>query len=85
MAKKIFAIETDNFNGLNDKWNYVEIIVMGSDYAIHKLNGDVVNMATNLQPSEGVIGFQSETAEIYYRNIQIKEFDETPPMEQFLN
>jgi hypothetical protein len=32
----------------------------------------------------GVIGLQSETAEIYYRNIEIKEFDEVVPMEKFL-
>ena len=79
-----FATDTENFNGLNDKWNQVEIIVMGEDYAIHKLNGDVVNMATNLKPSEGIIGFQAETAELFYRNIEIKEFTESVPMESFL-
>ncbi|MDF7823551.1 DUF1080 domain-containing protein [Pontiellaceae bacterium B12227] len=76
--------EIDNFNALNDQWNQCEIIVMGAQYAIHKLNGDIVNMATNLKPAEGIIGLQSETAEIYYRNIEIKEFDEIIPMETFL-
>ena len=57
---------------------------MGNQYAIHKLNGRVVNMATDLSNSEVIIGLQSETAEIYYRNIQIKEFDETIPMQEFL-
>ena len=79
------ANKTDNFNGLNDKWNNVEIIVMGNEYTIHKLNGEVVNMATNLKPSEGIIGFQSETAEIFYRKIEIKELENSIPIETFLN
>lgn len=72
------------FNALNGKWNKCEVIVMGNEYAIHKLNGKIVNMATKLPYSEGVIGLQSETAEIYYRNIEIKEFGEVVPMEKFL-
>ncbi|WP_299780765.1 DUF1080 domain-containing protein [uncultured Formosa sp.] len=79
------ASHTTNFNGINNEWNHCEIIVMGSEYAIHKLNGEVVNMAFNLKPSEGIFGFQSETAEIYYRNIKIKEFDAIIPAEIFLN
>jgi hypothetical protein len=78
------AAPTEKFHGLDDEWNQCEIIVMGSEYAIHKLNGKVVNMAFNLNPSEGIIGLQSETAEIFYRNIQIKEFDEVIPTESFL-
>ena len=41
-------------------------------------------MCFNMAPSEGIIGFQSETAEIYYRNIWIKEFDEVIPFEEFM-
>ena len=78
------AKDTKNFNGLNDKWNNCELIVMGGEYTIHKLNGEVVNMAFNLKPGEGIIGFQSETAEIYYKDIEIKEFDEIIPAEKFL-
>lgn len=80
-----FAKPTDNHNALNGGWNVCEIIVMGGEYAIHKLNGEVVNIATNLTPGEGIIGLQSETAEIFYRNIEIKEFDEIIPMEVFTN
>ena len=72
------------FNALNNKWNSCEVIVMGNQYAIHKLNGKIVNMATDLSLSEGIIGLQSETAEIYYRNIMIKEFEKAVPMEVFL-
>ncbi|MBU2950918.1 DUF1080 domain-containing protein [Tamlana agarivorans] len=79
------AKATRNFNALNDQWNSCEIIVMGGEYAIHKLNGEVVNVIFNLKPSAGIIGFQSETAEIYYRNIEIKEFDEIISIEKFLS
>lgn len=72
------------FNGLNDKWNYCEAIVMGDEYAIHKLNGEVVNVGTDLTHGEGIIGFQSETSEIYYRNIEIMELNEFIPIEKFL-
>ncbi len=80
-----FAKPTENHNALNGEWNLCEIIVMGDQYAIHKLNGDVVNIAKGLTPGEGIIGLQSETAEIFYRNIEIKEFTEVVPMEAFLN
>lgn len=79
-----FAAPTENYNAVNDTWNNCEIIVMADAYTIHKLNGDIVNMAFNLNPSEGIIGFQSETAEIYYKNIEIKEFDKIIPAEEFL-
>ncbi|GAA3650058.1 3-keto-disaccharide hydrolase [Flavivirga jejuensis] len=79
-----FAAPTTNFNALNNEWNQCEIIVMGDAYAIHKLNGEIVNMAFNLSPGAGIFGFQSETAEIFYRNIKIKEFDKMVPAEEFL-
>ncbi|MCH6259008.1 DUF1080 domain-containing protein [Puniceicoccaceae bacterium K14] len=78
------ASPTDNHHALDGEWNECEIIVMGEHYAIHKLNGEIVNMATNLKPSEGIIGFQSETAEVFYRNIRIKEFEAVVPMEEFI-
>jgi hypothetical protein len=79
-----FASTPKKFNALNGKWNKCEIIVMGNQYVIHKLNGEIINIATDLSVGEGVIGLQSETAEIFYRKIQIKEFDEIIPMEKFL-
>ena len=78
------ALATATFNGLNDKWNQCEAIVMGDKYAIHKLNGEIVNIGTDLTHGAGILGFQSETAEIYYRNIRIKELDEFIPLERFL-
>jgi Domain of Unknown Function (DUF1080) len=72
------------FNALNDKWNECEVIVMGNEYSIHKLNGQIVNVATNLSHSEGIIGLQAETAEVFYRNIKIKEFAESVPIQTFI-
>ena len=79
-----YASPTDNHNSLNDQWNNCEVIVMGGDYVIHKLNGEVVNAAFNIFPSKGIIGFKGETAEIFYRNIRIKEFQKSVPVEEFL-
>ncbi|MEM7791723.1 MAG: DUF1080 domain-containing protein [Verrucomicrobiota bacterium] len=81
---QLYAKPTENFNALNGEWNECEVIVMGNEYAIHKLNGEVVNMATRLKPNSGIFGFQSETAEIFYRNIRIKELEESIPAEEFL-
>lgn len=78
------AFPTSNHHALDGQWNKCEVIAMADQYAIHKLNGEVVNMAVQLEISEGLIGFQSETAEIFYRNIKIKEFEEIPPMQEFL-
>ncbi len=78
------ASEKVNANKLNGKWNECEIIVMEDKYAIHKLNGEIVNMGENLHFSNGVIGLQSETAEIFYRNVRILEFDEVIPIDNFL-
>lgn len=55
---------------------------MGDQYAIHKLNREIINMAFNLKPNAVIFGFQAETAEIYY--IKIKEFDEVAPVEKFI-
>lgn len=79
------AQATNNYHALNGGWNTVEIISMGNEYVIYKLNGDVINMLFNPSPSKGIIGFQSETAEIFYRDIKIKEFDKNVPAEFFLN
>ncbi|MGJ8655537.1 MAG: 3-keto-disaccharide hydrolase [Akkermansiaceae bacterium] len=78
------AKPTENYHALDDQWNTCELIVMGGEYAIYKLNGEIVNMIFNLKPEKGILGLQSETAEIFYRNIQIKEFTESVPAEQFL-
>jgi uncharacterized protein len=66
-------------------WNQVEIIVMGDHFAIHKLNNEVVNFITNISISDGHIGLQAEFAEVFYRNMRIKEFEEALKLESFIN
>lgn len=66
-------------------WNQVEIIVMGDLFAIHKLNGEIVNLITNISIGEGYIGLQAEFAEIFYRNMRIKEFEEPLKLKSFIN
>ena len=43
-----------------------------------------VKMATDLSVGEGIIGLQSETAEIFYRNMEIKEFEKPVPLDTFM-
>ncbi len=70
---------------MGNQWNQCEIIVIGDQYVIHKLNGEVANVATNMNVGKGKIGFQSETAEIFYRNITITEVtDPSVPLSSFL-
>jgi len=79
------ALGNAEYHALDDQWNLCEVIVMSDQYAIHKLNGKIVNFATDLSKSEGVIGMQSETAEIFYRNMRIKEFSEVVPLKNILS
>lgn len=78
------AVPDAPFHGTDGQWNHCEVIVMGGHYAIHKLNGMIVNVATDITPSEGLIGLQAETAEIFYRHIAIKEFSAPLPIATFL-
>ena len=59
-------------HGLDGQWNQCELIVMGGDFAIHKINGKVVNYGTALSKDSGPIALQAETAEIFYQNINSK-------------
>ena len=38
-------------------------------------------MATDLSVGEGIIGLQSETAEIFYRNMETKESEKPVPLD----
>ncbi len=65
-------------------WNQCEIIVMADRFAIHKLNGEIVNLITDISSSAGGIGLQAEYAEIFFRDLEIKEFEEPMPLEHFV-
>jgi hypothetical protein len=54
------------------EWNTIEVIAKDGR-CIHKVNGVVVNEGTDANVREGKIALQSEGAEIYYRNIKLKE------------
>ncbi len=73
-----------SFHGLDDQWNEGEIIVMGDQYPLHKLNGKFVTMATQLGPAAGHVAIEAETGVTFWRNIRIKEFDHDIPVEEFL-
>ena len=53
------------------EWNRYEITVSGGKLTL-KVNGELVNEATGLDVLAGPIGFQSEGAEIHFRNIQLQ-------------
>jgi hypothetical protein len=80
-----YAHATAPFHGLGETWNECELIVMGDEFALHRLNGQIVNLATQLPVAEGPIALESETAEIFWRNIRIKEFPAPIPMTAFLH
>ncbi len=52
------------------EWNRMEVTCKG-DEIIVKVNGDLVNHATNCTDTKGAISLQSEGAEIHFRNIQL--------------
>ena len=65
------------------QWNTVDLIVAGSDYAVHVVNGRANNRLTELRQrgsqegqwvslAGGRIVLQAELAEVFFRNIKIK-------------
>lgn len=62
---------TDNSEKPMGEWNQFEITCKG-DEIIVKVNGDLVNHATNCSVTKGAISLQSEGAPIEYRNIVLK-------------
>jgi len=59
---------TDDSEKPLGEWNQIEITCKG-DEVIVKVNGDLVNHATDCSVSKGAISLQSEGAPIEYRNI----------------
>jgi hypothetical protein len=54
------------------EWNTVEIISYNGK-CVHIVNGVIVNVGEEASVKEGRILLQSEYAEIYYRNVRIRE------------
>ena len=55
---------------LHGEWNLLELIV-DHDHVKYFVNGKLVNEATDLNAVKGKILFQTEGAEVYYRNLEI--------------
>lgn len=52
------------------QWNTLECICEGDQITIF-LNGILVNMATHVKPSKGRIQIQSESAEVFFRKVEL--------------
>lgn len=75
---KVFQIHdgmVHTYKDTKEGWNTIELIVRGSESAVHIVNGTVVNRVSDLRQldKDGKILFQAEVAEAFYRNIEIKE------------
>jgi hypothetical protein len=57
----------------NGEWNTIEIIVRDGKIT-HRLNDVLVNEGSDPSIKEGHIILQSEGAELYYKNVKIKEY-----------
>jgi 3-keto-disaccharide hydrolase len=77
-----------DFEKPNGEWNILELYCYG-DKAVHVVNGHVVLVTEHLHTlatdstaasalNNGHIQLQSEGAEAFYRNIQIKKLDKMP-------
>jgi hypothetical protein len=53
------------------EWNLVDLIADG-DKVTYKVDGKVMNEGTGANPSRGRILFQSEGAEVFFRNIELR-------------
>ena len=80
------CIKSGDYELPHDRWNTVELICWG-DSSIHVVNGKVVMRLYNSvqikrglrRPlTSGIIALQSEGAEIFYRNINIRPISEIP-------
>ena len=71
-ANGVRVIKTADAEKPNGQWNKAEVIVKDS-IITHLLNGKVVNTGKLGNTTTGNIVLQSEGAELYYRNVTIKD------------
>ncbi len=62
---------TDNSEKPAGEWNKMEVTCKG-DQIIVKVNGDLVNHATNCTVTKGAISLQSEGAEVHFRKVELR-------------
>ncbi|MCM2678216.1 ThuA domain-containing protein [Echinimonas agarilytica] len=74
---------SENFEKPHGEWNLVEVYAVGQQ-AVHLVNGepvlaiDEIRMNGNEPLTGGEIQLQSEGAEVYYRNVKIRNIEEIP-------
>lgn len=61
---------TDDSEKPVGQWNELEIICRGDEISV-KVNGDLVNEATNVTETRGAIALQSEGTPLQFRDIQL--------------
>lgn len=61
---------TDDSEKPLGQWNTMEIVCRGDEITV-KVNGELVNHATNVSETKGAIALQSEGTPIQYRNIRL--------------
>jgi hypothetical protein len=62
---------TDDSEKPPGEWNKMEVVCKGNEITV-KVNGDLVNHATNCTVTKGAISLQSEGAEVHFRNIELR-------------
>lgn len=81
-----FCQRSENFENPKGEWNTMELVCYG-DKSVYIVNGHVVNALSNLgyqdgkesKPlTKGKLQLQSEAAEVYFMDIQIKSIDKMP-------
>lgn len=65
-----FRDPVGEFEKSHGEWNLLELVVHGSDVKQY-VNGKLANEGTNPFPTEGKILFQSEGAEVFFRDIKL--------------
>jgi hypothetical protein len=66
------VVKTKDAEKPTGEWNKVEVIVNNGEIT-YLVNGQVVNKARNPNPKAGRILLQTEGAEIFYRNVELKK------------
>jgi hypothetical protein len=73
-GRRHFNLTDDSEKPLGE-WNRMEITCR-DDEVIVKVNGDLVNHATQVSQTRGAIALQSEGTPIEFRNIELRQLDE---------
>ncbi|WP_319229096.1 DUF1080 domain-containing protein [Draconibacterium orientale] len=81
-----FCLRSGNYEKAPGEWNLLELICYDGN-SIHMVNGEVVMVLRNsryikdgetLPLDKGKIQLQSEAAEVFYKEIEIRELEEMP-------